>query len=149
MLRDLIKQERCVFHEGFDRWEDALAAGVEPLVRCGAVDQAYGDKIVEAVRAYGPYIVICPDVCLPHASAKELVHQTAVSLMICRKSVAFSGDPAGRARLFFSVGGGGGGAPLENLQAIMALVEREEVIAALCQAKTPEDLCELTERFGI
>jgi hypothetical protein len=40
-------------------------------------------------------------------------------------------------------------AHLENLQAIMALVEREEVIAALCQAKTPEDLCELTERFGI
>ena len=102
MLRDLIKQERCVFHEGFERWEDALAAGVEPLVRCGAVDQAYGDKIVEAVRAYGPYIVICPDVCLPHASAKELVHQTDLP-----QKRGIQRRPGGAGQALFFRGGGG------------------------------------------
>lgn len=149
MLQELIEQERCVFRKGFDCWEDALAAGVEPLIHCGAVDPAYRAKVIEAVQTYGPYIVVCPDVCLPHASAKELVHRTAVSLMICREPVAFSDNPVERARLFFSMAMADEDAHLKNLQAIMALVEREEVIEALCQANTPEDLRKLAERFGI
>ena len=37
MIRELIEQDRVLFAEGFERWEDAVRAGAQPLLRDGAI----------------------------------------------------------------------------------------------------------------
>ena len=35
MFKELLEKKRYSFHEGFDNWEDAVAAAVQPLIEEG------------------------------------------------------------------------------------------------------------------
>ena len=74
MFPELIKKNRVSFHDGFEKWEDAIAASCGPLLDQGAIEQSYIDEIVKKVNELGAYIVIAPNICIPHAQEGQGVH---------------------------------------------------------------------------
>ncbi len=141
MLKELIENGLCSFYEKFDRWEDAVRAAAEPLVKAGAVGPAYGESIVENVKKFGPYIVIAPDIAIPHAADPENVYRTAVCFMKTKAPVVF--EPQDRekdVRLFFTLASRDEEKHLENIQALMELFEDEEKMARLAQAESAEEV---------
>ena len=67
MLREIIDGNRFSFQAGYDSWEDAIRAACEPLVAQGVIEPEYPGYIIANVHEFGPYIVIAPDICIPHA----------------------------------------------------------------------------------
>ena len=68
MFKEIVEKELYCFHEGFDKWEDSILACTKPLIEKKVIDQRYVDKIFESIDKYGPYIVLAPDVAMPHST---------------------------------------------------------------------------------
>ncbi|PRR82716.1 PTS sugar transporter subunit IIA [Clostridium vincentii] len=146
MLQELIDKKRYSFHEGFDTWEEAVQASCKPLIEDGAIESAYVDAIIANVKKYGPYIVIAPNICIPHAQEGIVgVNETAMCFMRTKNPVHFGDDSEQDARLFFVLASTDNNVHLENLSNMVGLVEDEAIVDKLLEAECKEDLEKIVE----
>lgn len=144
MLKKLIDQKRVSFYKGFQTWEGAVAAACQPLIDDGAITCEYVDSIIHSIKTHGPYIVIAPNLCIPHSQEGAIgVNETAVCFMKVDEPVHFSDDPDHDAKLFFVLASIDNDAHLENLQELVEVVSDESNMEKLLNAKCPEDLLDL------
>ena len=132
-------------------WQSAIHAACEPLVASGAVDAAYADEIIASIERYGPYVVIAPDIAMPHAQGNAAsVHQTAVSFMKVHEAVAFDLDDRGKdARLFFTLASKNHERHLENMSMLAVMLDNEALIADLLTAQNSDDLRAIAAKYRI
>jgi len=140
MFPQLIEAKRISFNHGFDKWEDAIAASCAPLLAQGVVEQSYVDQIIKNVDELGAYIVIAPDICIPHAQEGAGVHETALCFMKTELPVKFSDDPDQNARLFFTFSSVNNDDHMRNLSEVVELLSDEENMRILLAAKSVDDL---------
>ena len=143
MFKELVEKNRYSFHEGFDTWQEAVRAACQPLLADGTIEPEYPEAIIAKVEELGPYIVIAPDICIPHAQEGVGVNDTAVCFMKTEKPVSFSDDGEHDARLFFVLASTNNAIHLQNLSEMAETLSDEDFVARLLQAKSPEDLIKL------
>lgn len=144
MFQELIKKGRVSFHKGFDKWEDAITAACQPLVADGAITPDYIEAIIRCVNEHGPYIVIAPDICIPHSQeGAKGVNETAICFMKCDEPVHFNDDPDMVARLFFVLASVDNDAHMKNLQDFVVAVSDEEIVQKLLSATSVQDIMTL------
>jgi len=140
LLKEIIENSRCSFHDSFDYWRDAIAAACQPLIDEGAVEPEYVQAIIDNVEKYGPYIVIAPDICIPHAQEGKFVNKTAICFMRTRQPVSFSDNPEHDARLFFVLASTDNNLHLQNLAELVEMLSDEENVKKLLNAETVDCL---------
>ncbi len=140
MFKDFVEKKHYSFHEGFDDWRDAVRAACQPLVEDGTIDKSYPEIIIGKVEELGPYIVIAPDICIPHAERGRGVNDTAMCFMKTEKPVRFSEDGEHDARIFVVLAAVDDEVHIQNLMALSETLSDEALVAKLLEAKTPEDL---------
>ena len=140
MLNEIIEKGRYSFHKGFKKWEDAVEASCKPLIDEGVIEKQYVNSIIDSVNKYGPYIVIAPNICIPHAQEGEGVNEKAICFMRTEESVHFSDDPEQDARLFFVLASTNNEQHMSNLVNMVALIEDSKVVEKLLSANCVEDL---------
>lgn len=143
MFKELVTKERYSFHEGFDDWRDAVRAACQPLLDDGTIEPEYSEAIIAKVEELGPYIVIAPDICIPHAQESVGVNDTAVCFMKTEKPVHFSEDGEHDARLFFVLASTDNAKHLENLSELADELSDEDFVAKILAAKSSADLQQL------
>ena len=104
MLRDFVEKKHYKFAKQAKDWQDAIRMSCESLEADGTVEANYKEDIIACVEKYGPYIVIMPDVAMPHSQEGAVgVNKTSIGFMKLEKPVSFDpNDPEKDARLFFS-----------------------------------------------
>lgn len=149
MLKEIVANNRYNFQKSFDHWEDAIRASYEPLLKENVVEDIYVQAVIDCVKKYGPYIVIVPDIAMPHSSEGALgCNDTAVSFMKVEEPVDFDPkDPDKKARLFFSLAATDHELHMNNIQQLMDTLMNEELVEALLQATTFEDLKKIAETY--
>ena len=149
MLREFVESKHYKFAEGAKDWKDAIRMSCEPLEADGTVEDNYKEDIIKCVEKYGPYIVIVPNVAMPHSQeGAEGVNKTAVSFMKMETPVSFEpGDPEKDAQLFFTLASCNPEQHLDNMSRLSEMLMNEELLEALKEARTPEDLLELQKRY--
>lgn len=86
-------------------WKDAIQESCELLKNRNIINQNYVEEVISCVEEHGAYIVIVPQVAMPHSSEKsEGVFGTAISFTKLKKSVKFDGEDQKEAILFFTLG---------------------------------------------
>lgn len=140
MLKEIIEKNRYSFHKGFDNWEDAVKASCKPLIDEGAIEPEYADSIIASIKNFGPYIVIAPNICIPHAQEGKGVNETAVCFMRTEEPVHFSDDPEQDARLFFVLASTDNERHMQNLINMVGLIEDQSIVEKLINSKSIEDL---------
>ena len=71
-------------------WQEAIAISCEKLISKGYIAPAYIDDIIQSVDTYGPYIVILPNIAMPHAEGNfESVYKSGVSFTKFKEPVIF------------------------------------------------------------
>jgi len=143
MFPKLIETKRYSFHKGFKTWEEAVRAACEPLLADKTIEPEYPDAIISKVNELGPYIVIAPNICIPHAQEGVGVNDTAICFMKTEEPVHFNDDPDYDAKLFFVLASVDNAVHLENLCELSELLSDEEIVEKLLAAKSVEDLKEL------
>ena len=145
MFKEMVEKKHYTFQQGFDDWKDAVRAACQPLLADGTIEDIYPEEIIKKVEELGPYIVIAPDICIPHAQEGLGVHETAISFMQTEKPVSFSDDGEHDARLFFVLASTDNAVHLKNLGDMAEALSDDDLVAKLLQAKTPEELVALEE----
>lgn len=141
MFKEFVEKKRYSFHEGFDDWRDAVRAACQPLLDDGTIETVYINEIIKKVEDLGPYIVIAPNICIPHAQEGLGVHDTAICFMRTEKPVHFDpNDPEKDARLFFVLASVNNEVHMQNLMAMSEACSNEDFVAKLLEVKTPEEL---------
>lgn len=140
MLKEYVEAGFYSFHDSFDSWEDALRASVQPLIEQGVVGAEYAAKVVDSVKRYGPYIVIHPNICIPHAQVDSCVFGTAIAVMRTKEPVVFSEDAAQDVRLFFALASKDEEIHLNNLKELAEVLDDENRLKRLLDSESKEDL---------
>lgn len=149
MLREFVEKKHYKFAEAAGDWREAIRMSCEALETDGTVEGIYKEDIIACVEQYGPYIVIMPDVALPHTQeGARGVHDTAISFMKLEQPVSFDEeDPEKDARLFFTLASCNPDQHLANMTKLSELLMNEDVVAALLEVSTPEGLLEIQETY--
>ena len=146
MLKELVEKKRYSFHEGFDDWRDAVRAACQPLIDDGSIKTVYPDEIIKKVEELGPYIVIAPNLCIPHAQEGVGVNETAMCFMKTEKPAHFDpNDPEKDARVFVVLASTDNNIHLQNLALLVETMSDEEKFSKILEAKTAEDLVKIEE----
>lgn len=140
LFKEFVAQKHYSFHEGFDDWRDAIRAACAPLVMDGTIQKEYVSYIIEKVEELGPYIVIAPEICIPHAERGRGVNRTAMCFMKSETPVRFHEDGEHDARIFVVLAAADDEEHIQNLMELSELLSDEETVAKLLAATTPEDL---------
>lgn len=140
MLKDIVEKGVYSFHEKFDNWEDAIRAACKPLEEKGFISTDYAGYIISNVHEFGPYIVIAPEICIPHAQEGRGVHDTVIGFMNCQEAVDFGSESDYQPRLFFVLASTDSDKHLENLSALVSLLDDEAIVQSLIEARSAEDL---------
>lgn len=144
MFKEFVETKHYSFHEGFADWRDAVRAACAPLLADGTIEKEYPEIIIEKVEELGPYIVIAPDICIPHAERGRGVNGTAMCFMKTEKPVSFDkSDPDKDARIFVVLAATDDEVHLSNLMALSETLSDEDIVAKVLAAKTPEDLLQI------
>lgn len=151
MLKELIEQHHYLFEKRFANWEDAIRASYIPLLKDFTVEDIYVEGVIDCVHKYGPYIVLVPNIAMPHSTEGAVgCHGTAISFMKVEEEVDFDpSDPDKKARLFFSLAAVHHEEHLHNIEQLMDVLMKEEVVEALLQASTVEDLKRIAEQYHV
>ena len=145
MFKEFVTQRHYSFHEGFDDWREAIRAACAPLVADGTIQKEYVSYIIEKVEELGPYIVIAPEICIPHAERGRGVNRTAMCFMKSETPVRFHEDGEHDARIFVVLAAADDEEHIQNLMELSERLSDEETVAKLLAATTPEDLLAIEE----
>ena len=141
MFKEIVEKKHFSFHEGFDDWRDAVRAACAPLLSDGTIEKEYPEIIIQKVEELGPYIVIAPNICIPHAERGRGVNDTAMCFMKTEKPVSFDpNDPDKDARIFVVLAATDDEVHLNNLMQLSETLSDEEIVDKLLQARTGDDL---------
>lgn len=147
MLKKLFEQDLIAFPDVQPGdWKEAIAMSCTRLLDQGIINRDYVQEIIASVEKYGPYIVIIPEVAMPHADPHSPgVFGTAIAMTKFKEEVVFYDQEAQEekpAKLFFTLAAKDADAHLENISQLTDLLTDEEMVEKL---KAVQSLAELKE----
>ena len=150
LLEDFVNRKLTSFQTSFDSWQDAIRGSGETLIKQGYIDDRYVKAVIACVEKYGPYIVIAPDIAMPHSTEKaDGVYKTAISFMKVEKPVVFDlNDPEKNARLFFMLAAENHEAHLKNMMELSEMLMNEDLVSDLLKAKNDNDLLAIANKYS-
>ena len=157
MLREFVEKKHVKFADSAPDWRGAIrmswggkliADGNIKNVFGGNLDpfylvsplyfyENYKEDIIACVEKYGPYIVIAPNIAMPHSQeGAKGVHKTEIAFMKLKKPVSFEeGNPELDAQLFFTLAACNNEQHLQNMSRLSEMLMNEELVEELADAK--------------
>lgn len=151
MLRELVNKKLTQFETCFDSWEEAVRASYQTMVKQNIVEEIYIDQVIDCIKEFGPYIILIPNVAMPHSSqGADGVNQSAISFMKVEKPVSFEdGNPEKDAQLFFALAALDSQQHMNNIMALSELLMNEELVDELKKAQSDDDLIHLADKYNL
>lgn len=136
MLMDFLEDHIQVV-EAVDSWEDSVRQSARVLLEKKYITDNYVDAMVKSVHMNGSYIVIIPNVAMPHARPEEGVNKSCLSFLKINQPVMYPQDQ--EVRLVFVLAGNDNEGHIDLISSLADLLEDKQAVKALLQAKTPEE----------
>lgn len=150
LLQKIVERGHCKFVDSVSSWQEGVKLSLEPLVNTGYVTENYYRQIVDCIEKYGPYVVYEHYVAMPHSQENaDGALKTAVGFMRVKQEVDFGEDDGERktARLFFPLSAREPEEHLDNIRQLMGIFTNWELLDALMDADTPEDVLAAEKKF--
>jgi mannitol/fructose-specific phosphotransferase system IIA component (Ntr-type) len=115
-------------------WRDAIYRSVEPLEEHGFVESRYKDEIIKNVEEFGPYIVIAPQIAMPHVRPEQGAVKTQIGVTLFGEEVFFDGKDT-PARLFVTLAAQDSDSHMDALMKISELLSDEGMVEKILASK--------------
>lgn len=132
-----------------DTWEEAIRLSCQKLEENDYISESYIDEIIQSINTHGPYIVIMPNVAMPHAGGNDFsVFKSGISFTKFKTPIVFHDEKANEdkpALLFFTLAAKNADEHLQNIMNLTDLFSDEALIESLMASETMEDFTRLME----
>ena len=142
-MTKLITSELLRIVDQAPNWETAIRIAAESLLANHYINDAYVESMVQNVRDLGPYIVLAPNVAVPHARPDGNVNRMGISLTKFKQPVNFRNeqeDEDNWVSLIFCLAAVDASSHLVALQQLGSILESDEVIDQLITADKEDQL---------
>ncbi|MBT2732214.1 PTS sugar transporter subunit IIA [Carnobacterium sp. ISL-102] len=137
MLSEFLKGNSN-FIDKVSSWEESIVIASQPLIEKAYIELEYIQAMVENVRVNGSYIVIVPEIAMPHATTDKGVNKTSMSFLKLNEPVIFPGNH--EVKLLFVLATEDNTTHLELLSDLSSILIEEEIKEMLKSAKNEEEL---------
>ena len=133
-----------------ESWEEAITISCQPLVGNGIVDEHFAKLLIEKVYEYGPYIVLLPNLAMPHTTENAPgVKDTAIAFTRFSKPVRFDvNDPSKDAQVFFTLAAENGEKHLKNMAGLFQILSEGDILEQVIDVKSYEDLLRIAKTLN-
>ncbi|MBS4750253.1 BglG family transcription antiterminator [Carnobacteriaceae bacterium zg-ZUI78] len=135
--------------ESVSDWKEAIHIASKPLLEHGYIQSAYIDDMIASIQTLGPYIVLAPKVAVPHAKPDN-VYKLGISLLQLKEAVDFNlseeNDEDKKVHLIFVLAAVDSILHLKALQQLASILDDENAIELMIQAKTVDELMSIIEQ---
>lgn len=120
--------------------EEAIRKAGELLAKEGHVENRYIDAMIESYRTNGPYIVVAPQIALPHARPENGVKEACASMVQLETPIKFGSETNDPVKLIFALGASTSSEHLELLKKLMSLLENRDTVQQLLSAASYKNI---------
>lgn len=142
MLSNFLKDNMRFLNQA-PSWEESIKTAAQPLVEKSYINLDYIQAMIENVQNNGPYIIIVPEIAMPHASTDKGVNQTGMSFLKLQEPVTFPGGQ--RVKLLFVLAATDSTTHLDLLSDLSSLLIDEGIREQLKKVANEDELLRLVE----
>ncbi|MEH6941078.1 BglG family transcription antiterminator [Bacillus sp. JJ722] len=143
VLSDLITKDNIQLIDEISDWEDAIQQSAKPLLEKGVIEPSYTEAIINNVKTLGPYIIIGPEIAIPHARPEMGVNKLGMSLLKLSKPVYFLNDEKNPVTILFCLAAIDNTTHLKALSQLTQLLSDKEQMERLKSIETIEEMEQL------
>ncbi|MCL2566744.1 MAG: PTS sugar transporter subunit IIA [Alphaproteobacteria bacterium] len=140
MLKKFLKGNIVFTNEKLS-WINAVKLSAKPLLDKNLINAGYIEEIIKSVEKQGFYIVISPNVALPHARSLNNVNELCLSLLVSAEKISFGEND--NIQLVFCVGFIDNDSHMAMLSELAIFLSSEDNLKKLLTAKTEADVLAL------
>ena len=146
VLNQLVTKNEIQLRDHVSNWQESIRLAAEPLVQNGTIETRYVETMIENVVEHGPYIVLMPQIAIPHARPEDGVNQLGMSVLKLTEPVFFPGDKPVRA--FFVLAAIDQTTHLKALAQLTELLGNEQDVSLVLGADNVEEIVEILNRYS-
>ena len=120
----LIENNSILLKADANNWQKAVKLGTDMLIASNAIESSYHEAIIHCVNTMGPYIIIAPNLAMPHARPEDGVNRTAFALVTLKNPIYFDGEVA-PVDVLVTLAGSTSDQHMEGLMEVIKIVEDE------------------------
>jgi mannitol operon transcriptional antiterminator len=139
-LSDLLPPTRIALEVDASNWREAVIKAGNLLVDTGAVEAGYVDAMIQIAEDLGPYIVIAPQIALPHARPEDGALETGLSLVKLKTPVNFGNVDNDPVILVFGLAAVDKQIHISALQTLAEMLSTKSLLKELMEAETVEEV---------
>lgn len=120
--------------------EAAIREAGKLLHQASLVEERYIDAMIASFHSNGPYIVLAPQIAIPHARPEDGVKEACVSLLKLAEPIRFGHSTNDPVKLVFALGASSSEAHLALLQKLVTLLMDPQNVERLEIAKNYQEV---------
>lgn len=138
-METIIRKENMRVKMPAGDWQEAIRQVGSVLREAGSITEGYIEAMINAVREYGPYIVIMPGFALAHAAPCEAVRHEDLALITLKEPVCFgsANDPVS---VVLCVACVDQDSHIRALQKVALALSEENIFGKMAEAETVDEL---------
>ena len=146
MLKDNLPLSQIQQVESVENWQQAVELAAKPLLKNGAIEPNYLQRILQLTEEIGPYYVIAPEIAMPHSRPEDGVLKQALSLVVLKQGVNFNSenDPV---RIVLMLAAKDNTSHIEMLSAVAELFSDDDAVQQIIQASDVNEISEVVYRY--
>lgn len=131
MSREFLAKEAIALHVEVSDWEEAIRRAGDLLINTGKIATSYVDATIQNIHEFGPYILIAPNIALPHARPEDGVNEEAISVLTLKQPVGF--DSERQFSIVICLAAVNQNLHIDMLQRIAEVIANEELVQQLLE----------------
>jgi mannitol/fructose-specific phosphotransferase system IIA component (Ntr-type)/galactitol-specific phosphotransferase system IIB component len=149
VLRDLLIEENIQMIDRLTDWEEAIKVLANPLLEKGVIKPSYIHAMIHNVKTLGPYVIIGPEIAIPHARPEMGVNNVGMSFLKLDEPVYFLNDEKNPVRILFCIAAIDNTTHLKALSQLTKLLSNKENVDMLKGLRSKESFLELVNHYSV
>jgi len=145
-LKELIPSDRIALDVEASDWREAIRISGKSLVDTQIVEPRYIEAMIKTAEDLGPYIVIAPQIALPHARPEDGALGTGLSLVRLKPPLDFGHSDHDPVILLFGLAAVNKHIHVRALQTLAEVLSTDNLVEGLLKAKSVEEIYSIFDK---